>query len=270
MSEGCMSDEMDVTPAIFELNMRNKAAEAVIQAFAAEHALVDVASGLVLGLVPGGSVAAIAGQMAYSAVRIYPAMIKKLAVIYGAEPDDFTRTAAATGVITEGGIAALIAAAGPEVLGNITLDVANEFGADFFQEIIGELLQESGFAVGVSFIPIVGAVAGAALDAIIGATITWRVGAVVSAYFQYGGYIGSRRETYDKVKGNVKRSPAISRPGTLDKVRKIGEIRRKHEAYARTQFRTLLSSLSKAQIRDILVNDQGIPADIVDSVAEEF
>jgi uncharacterized protein (DUF697 family) len=261
---------MDVTPAIFELGLRNKAAEEVIKTFAMEHALVDVGSGLLLGLIPGGSVAAILGQMTYSAVRIYPAMIKKLAVIYGAEPDAFTRTVASVGVVTEGGIAALIAEVGPEVLGNITLDVMNEFGTDFFQEIIGELLQESGVAVGISFIPIVGAIAGAALDAVIGATITWRVGAVVSAYFQYGGYIGSRKETYDKVKGYFNRSADLSRPGTLDKLRKIDEIQRKQEAYVRTQFRTLHGALSKDQIRDILVDKQGIPADIVDRVAKEF
>jgi uncharacterized protein (DUF697 family) len=261
---------MNVTPAIFELTLRNQAAEEVIRSFAAEHALMDVASGLLLGLVPGGNVAAIAGQLAYSAVRIYPAMIRKLAVIYGAEPDDFTRSVAATGIVTEAGVAALIARVGPEVLGHMTLDAVNEFGTDFFQEIIGELLQESGVAVGISFIPIIGAIAGAALDAIIGATITWRVGAVVSAYFQYGGYIGSRKETYDKVKGYVRRSPVTSRPGTLDQVSQVGEIRRRQEAYVRIQFRTLIDSLSKAQIRDILVNHQGIPADIVDNVANEF
>lgn len=265
-----MPDDMDVTPAIFELELRNRAAEAVIKTFATEHALVDVGSGLLFGLVPGGGVAAILGQMAYSAVRIYPAMIKKLAVIYGAEPDDFTRTVAVAGVVTEGGITALIAEVGPEVLGNITLDAANEFGTEFFQEIIGELLQESGVAVGLSFIPVVGAVAGAALDAIIGATITWRVGAIVSAYFQYGGYIGSRKDTYDKVKRYVNRSVEVSRPGTLDKLRKIDEIQRKQEAYVRTQFRTLGGTLSKDQIRDVLVNKQGIPADIVDRVAKEF
>jgi uncharacterized protein (DUF697 family) len=265
-----VSDEMDVTPAIFELALRNKAAEAVIRAFAAEHALVDVASGLVLGLVPGGSMAAIAGQLAYSAVRVYPAMVKKLVVIYGASPDDFTRTVVAGGVVTEAGITALIAAVGPDVLGHIALDAAHEFGSDFFQEIVTELLQESSVTLPLSFIPVAGAIFGAALDAIIGATITWRVGCVVSAYFQYGGYIGSRKETYEKVKRFTKRSADVSRPGTLDRLRSIDEIRRKQRGYVRSQFRAFLGSLTKAQIRDTLVSKQGIPADIVDAVAAEF
>jgi hypothetical protein len=80
----------EVTPAIYELDMRNKAAEAVISSFALEHSVVDIASGLVGGLVPGGSIAALVAQLAYQATRVYPAMIRKLAVIYGAEPDDFT------------------------------------------------------------------------------------------------------------------------------------------------------------------------------------
>lgn len=261
---------MNVTPAISELELRNKAAEVVIASeFLMEHALVDVSSGLLPGLAPGGSVPAIPEQMAYSAARIYPAMIKKLAVIYGAEPGDFTRTVAAVGVIAEGGIAALMADVGPGILGSITLDTANEFGEDFFREMIGELLQECGFPVGASFLPVVGAVVGATLDAIITATIAWRVGAIVSAYFQHGGYIGSRKETYDKVKGYVCPTAHVSRPGTLDNLRKIGEIRRKQEEYVRTWFRAPHGA-RKEQIRGMLVDNQRIPADIVDRVAEEF
>jgi uncharacterized protein (DUF697 family) len=263
---------MDPTPAIFELKLRNQAAEAVIKTFAVEHATVDFVTGTAAGLspVPGTNLVAVAAQLGYSAARIFPAMIKKLAVIYGSEPDEFTRRVVRNGLIVEAGVASLLASAGPEILGHLAIDLVNEFGSEFFQEIALELLGEGGVAVVGSAIPVIGVAFGGVADLMLGATLTWRVGAVVSAYFQYGGYIGSRKETYELTKKHVSRSTRMKRPGTLDAVGTIDPIRKKHEDYVRVQFRTLSGSLSKRDIRDILVNRQHIPADIVDAVAREF
>jgi uncharacterized protein (DUF697 family) len=258
----------EVTPAIYELELRNKAAEAVITTFATEHALVDIAGGLIGGLVPGGSIAALIAQLTYSAVRIYPQMIKKLAVIYGAEPDDFTSRVVRNALIVESGIDSLVAAVGPEVMGQLAVDLTSEFGSEFMQEIVGEIIGESTIAAGASFIPIAGAIFGAALDAIVGATLTWRVGAVVSAYFQHGGYIGSRKKTYEAIKPHVARSAKTSRPGTLDSLRKkVSPIREKQLKFARHHFKSL--KRPKKEIRAMLVDELGVPADVVDEAYKE-
>lgn len=258
-----MSIPYELTPAIYELDLRNRAAEAVITNFAVEHALVDIGSGFVGGLVPGGSLVALAGQLAYQASRVYPEMTKRLAVIYGAERDDFTSRVTRNAMIIEGGVDALVAAAGPEILGALAIDLTDQFGGEFLKEIAGEIVAESSVAAGLSFIPVLGALAGAALDAIVGATLTWRVGAIVSAYFQYGGYLGSRRGTYDAVKPHVGRSAKTSRPGTLTTVRRnVDPIREKQVRFAAEHFRS--NRLPKDEIRRMLIDDFGVPQDVVD------
>lgn len=178
--------------------------------------------------------------MAYAAARVYPAMIRKLCVIYAADEDDFTAMVTMNAVVIESGIDALVAAASPELLTNIGIDLVNEFGSEFLQEVIGEILGEAAFATGLSFAPIVGAVAGAALDMMVAYTLTWRVGTTVSAYFQAGGYLGSRKETYDAIKPLAPRSFKARRPGTLNSLRtKIRPIRDRQVAYARRLIKQL-------------------------------
>lgn len=266
-----MSNPYDMAPMIFDLNRRNVAAEAVIKAYAIEHAAVDTVSGFILGLVPAGNLVALAGQLIYSAASNYPRMIKKLAVIYGASQDDFTNMVIAEGVVIEAGVESLVVAVGSDVLGQVTIDIVNDFGADFFKEIFWELAGEAGVATGISLIPLVGSVAGAALDATLGATLTWRIGGLVSAYFQNGGeYLGSRKGTYEAVKGKVSLSPDVSRPGTLDKVGNIDAIRRKKESYVRQYVRDHVDLLDKNTLRKVLVEKQRIPASIADAILAEF
>lgn len=258
-----MSVPFELTPAIYNLDLRNRAAEMIITRFAIEHAAVDIGSGFVGGLIPGGSLVALAGQLAYQAARVYPEMTRKLAVVYGAEPDDFTRNVVRNALIIEAGVDSLVTAVGPDVLGALALDLTNEFGSEFLKEIAGEIVAESSAATALSFIPIVGAVAGAALDAIVGATLTWRVGTIVSAYFQYGDYLGSRRSTYDAVKPLVARSAKTSRPGTLTAVRKnVDPIREKQVRFAAEHFKS--QRLPKDEIRRMLIEDLGVPEDVVD------
>ena len=255
-----MSVQYEMTPVIYHLEARNKAAEAVITAFATEHALIDAFSGLAAGLIPGGSLVALAGQLAYSAARVYPAMIKKLTVIYASDEDEFTRMVMRNAVVIETGIEALVAAAGPDILTQVGVDLTAEFGSDFLQEVVGEILGEAALATGASFIPIVGAIFGATLDAIVAATLTWRVGATVAAYFQGGGYIDSRKKTYDAIKQLVPKSLKTSRPGTLNQIwKRLEPVKNKQIAQVRKVFK------QKGQVRAKLISDHGVPSDIVDA-----
>lgn len=67
-------------------------------------------------------------------------------------------------------------------------------------QIAGDLVAEGGVGAVVAAIPFLGVLTSGALDAALAATMTWRVGAVVLAYFQNGGYVGLRKATYDLVK----------------------------------------------------------------------
>jgi len=220
---------------------RNDLAEKVIAKYAREHAAVDTGSGLLLGLLPFGNWVAVGGQLVYSGVRVYPAMVESLAAVYEVDLGKDVRRGLPLPtqlreLVERGAETAavhLIAAKHTAILQEIARELAaqhaahvaagisNDFGTEFLQEIVGELLGENVPAALASAVPILGAVVGAGADAVLGATMTWRVGATASVYYQNGGYIGSRKRTYELVKPLVKKSARWERPGTLAKVREL-------------------------------------------------
>jgi uncharacterized protein (DUF697 family) len=119
------------------------------------------------------------------------------------------------------------------------LDITNEFSVEFFTEIAGELFSELGWGAAASFIPVLGGFVGAALDAAVASTMTWRVGTMVSVYYQNGGsWLGSRRETFEVAKDFVGQvSPKANNRVDLD------EVAKKHRQLLDRQFSTLKSVL---------------------------
>jgi len=269
-----MTTDLTLVPTIYELDLRNAAAEAVVKAVAARHAAIDAATGMLGCLipVPGVAAAAVVGQLAYQTRYVYPELVRRLAVVYGTAPDAFTRKVTAQATVLETAVDGLVAAAGTELFATLAGQVLNSFGTAFLQEIAWDLVREGGVGAVLSSVPIVGALFAGTVDAAMAATMTWRVGAVVSAYFQHGGYVTSRKHTYDLVKRNgMGLSAKLDRPGSLTRLRlDIPEIREKHRDFARMHYRTLSDRLDPTQIRELLVTRHGIPADVVAAVEAEF
>ncbi|MGO8817438.1 MAG: hypothetical protein ACLQVG_22555 [Terriglobia bacterium] len=245
------------------LDERNRIARDFISDYANRHAAMDVAVGLV-GLIPGLSIPALAGAIAAQSPVIYQPMARDLAKIYMAEPRELAgargdivhRVAIQTGV----------------------LDVAADFGAEFMLQIATELLMEAGWGVlGAMFIPVVGGAVGAALDYLIATQMTWRVGTMVSMYFQNGGnWIGNQRHTFEMAKEmtgsiNVGVSDLLNGKFKNHTPRaNLSEIRQAVPAVKQnllTNVRRLVSMLRAAagddKVRDIL-RSQGIPIDLID------
>jgi uncharacterized protein (DUF697 family) len=171
-------------PAVFGLNDRNAQAQKVIFDYAHGHALADIGVGLAGLFIPGGATVALMASVAAQAPLVYMPMSRKLADIYSAQMDPTSGRVVVAGAIAGGG-----------------LNIAASLGMDFLAEIATEILHENGLGIGVSAIPLIGSVIGAGLDAAIAATMTWRVGTMVSVYFQYGGgWVGSRRNTFELAK----------------------------------------------------------------------
>jgi hypothetical protein len=272
-------------PAVLHLDQRNAMAEKVIANYAREHSLVDAGSGAALGLLPLGNLIALGGQLVYSGARVYPAMLADLAAVYQVNLDAKKKRklplSAEVRELIEGGAedAALdiLTTYHTEILQEVSRDLAahpaaahlvanitNDFGTEHLQEIANELLAEHGPAVAVSCIPILGAVAGVPFDAYLGAMMTWRVGATGSAYFQHGGYIGSRERTYKHAKPLVARSFEWERPGTLTRLRRqVQPIRDRQLEHVRELKRKLPGSRNAK--RSELVDRRGVPADLFDS-----
>jgi hypothetical protein len=269
-----MTTDVSLVPTIYELDLRNAAAEAVIKAVAARHAAIDAATGMLGCLipVPGVAAATVVGQLAYQTRFVYPDLVRRLAVVYGTAPDSFTRKVTTQATVLETAVDGLVAAAGTELFGHLAGQLLNGFGTAFLQEIAWDLVREGGVGAALSSIPIVGALFAGTVDAAMAATMTWRVGALVSAYFQNGGYITSRRHTYGLVKRTgMGLSAKLDRPGSLTRLRTdIPEIRAKHRDFARMHYRALADTMDPAQIRELLVTRHGIPADVVDAVQHEF
>jgi hypothetical protein len=164
------------------LHQRNVDAKEIIRKYAQRHAAMDVAIGAAgfFGLAIPALIAAIAAQSPI----IYRPMAEELARAYNVERGGDAGQIIHTGVIV-GGIA----------------DIAAEFSTEFIAMVAGEIITEAGFGAVAGFIPFIGGIIGAALDYVIATAMTWRVGTMVSIYYQNGGqWIGSRKNTYELAK----------------------------------------------------------------------
>jgi len=240
---------------------RNAQAKDAIKHYAKLHAGMDVAIGAAgfFGLAVPALIAAIAAQ----APVIYRPLARELEEIYNREAD------AETGAIIRENI----------IIGGLA-DIAGEFSTEFLTSIAGELLTEAGLGGLASFIPIVGGIIGAGLDYVIATAMTWRVGVMVSIYYQNGGrWVGDRKHTYEiakeitgglgfgiqdlisKFSGGVKPEVNVD----LNSIpRKVPEVRETQSAAARQMLGMLLQMGTSAQARDVL-RGRGFPDFIIDA-----
>ena len=129
-------------------------------------------------------------------------------------------------------------------------------------------------------IPLVGGLIGAALDYVIATAMTWRVGTMVSIYYQNGGkWVGSRKHTFELAKGItggiefglsdlVSKFSGSSRP-TMDI--NLNEISAKIPEVFNSQVRNLrpvvkmMMQMGGAEKVRQLLKAQGIPEPVIDA-----
>lgn len=159
-------------------------------------------------------------------------------------------------------------------------DVAADFGIGFMVDIAPELLTEAGWGVlGAMCIPVIGAAVGAALDYLIATQMTWRVGTMVSIYFQNGdAWVGSQKEAFGLAKemtgslhiglsdlpdGKFKNHT----PRTdLNNIRKeVPSARDNLLRNVRTMVSALRAITGNVRVREVL-KMKGIPLDLIDQV----
>jgi uncharacterized protein (DUF697 family) len=253
---------------LYRLEDRNRIAREFISNYANKHAKMDIAVGVV-GLFPFLSIPALGAAIAAQSPLIYQPLARDLANVYMAEPGELEK--AKHSIVHQVSLQTGV------------LDVAANFGTDFMLQIAGELITEMGLGVGLSAIPILGGVVGAGLDYIIATQMTWRVGSMVSIYFQNGGeWVDNQKHTFELAKeltgsmsvgirdlltGNVKNH--TPRADLNDIRENIPVIRENLLKNLRGLANMLREVASDEKVREIL-RSRGIPIDLINEVLEHL
>ena len=136
---------------------------------------------------PGAGTAAMIAALV-AQIPIYKSLAGELTRVYKAPHDNIVR-----GIVNSG--LAL------DTTASVTAEFASQFGMSFAEEVGGEVLGELGLGFGLSWIPVVGGFVAIAFDVAIALTMTWRVGTMVSIYYQNGRrWVGDRYTTYEHAK----------------------------------------------------------------------
>jgi uncharacterized protein (DUF697 family) len=234
---------------VFGLEDRNRRAKEIITKYAKMHAAMDVGIGLTALIpIPGAATAAVIAAILAQAPLVYKPMTAELATVYSA-----TVTAEATR-LSHNAIA----------IGTAT-DIAAEIGSEFLREIAGELIGEAAVGLGASALPFIGALFAAGVDAAVSATLTWRVGTMVSLYFQNGEeWLRTRKDTYHVAKEFVGGySPRVENRSNLDGLGRIPVIQRKQLDFVLNLIDMLrATTATREQIRTALKN-KSVPEHLV-------
>jgi hypothetical protein len=249
---------------LYRLEDRNRIARELIANYANKHAKMDVVVGI-FGLFPFLSIPALGAAIAAQSPLIYQPLARDLANVYMAQPGELEK--AKHNIVH------------PVSVQTGVLDVAADFGTEFMLQIAGELITEMGLGVGLSAIPVLGGVVGAGLDYIIATQMTWRVGSMVSIYFQNGGtWVDSQKHTFELAKkltgsmsvgirdlltGNVKNH--TPRADLNDIRENIPAIRENLLKNVRGLANMLREVASDEKVREIL-RSRGIPIDLINEV----
>ena len=246
------------TPEIVlhSLSNRNRIAERVIGGYAKKHAAMDVAIGLAGFIpIPGAAFAALGAAIMAQGPAIYRPMAAELSAVYNAVP------ALVDDVVKEG------------LALNAAVDMGGEIVADLLSEILTEVITEAIPGGVLTFVPFIGGIVGAGLDAVIGATLTWRVGTMISIYHQNGGqWIGNRRATYERAKRMVGRlSPQPTNRVNLDEVADSNpEVKRYQMNTVRSLVEMLLTVTKDLNSVRQALNQRNIPADLIETILREL
>ena len=186
-----------MSTAIYHLAERNARAQETIASYAALHVGTDACIGMGGFLpIPGAGTASIVAAIA-AGIPIYKKLAADLCVIYEGPSDANIDRRLAGGILTDGALTAaphLVSAAGAAL--------AEQFGKEFLWEIKDEVIKELGLGVLVSWLPVVAGFLTVGWDIAVAASMTWRVGTMISMYYQYGSrwLNDSRHATWETAK----------------------------------------------------------------------
>lgn len=228
--------------------------EALIADYVRRHQNMDVWIGLAgFAPIPGAGLASMVAAVAVQAPIVYQPMAKDIAAIYGRMPDGTTLWE-----VGRGGV------------GGGLLDIAADFGVEFFKEIGMELVQEAGLGGLLSIIPIVGGAVSIVLDRIIAKKMTWRVGMMIALYYENGcKWVGSRKATYELVSRRL-RGKAAEQPTIEQVVKGASTVTHEQEASVTILAQMLLDTgVSKEEVRERLCA-RGVDPTLVDAVMKRF
>ena len=222
-----------------KLEERNRIAQALIDDYSTRHGLMDVGVGAV-GLIPGAAIPALMTAIAAQAPVIYQPLARKIAKVYLASPDQLAE--AQDDIIA------------PGVVEGAIRDVVAEFSITFLSEAAGEILTTLGAGAALTFIPIVGAIAGAALDWTIATRMTQRVGRMTAMYFQNGGaWVNDKKTTFQMARET----------SALTSIRNIPRVRSSLITNLHKIISLMRGGMSDVQIREAL-RQQQVPNDLID------
>lgn len=244
---------------------RNERAMRTIESCAADHALIDAGIGFAgFAPIPGAGLLSIGGSLA-AQVPVYRGLARRLAEIYEAKPGHSPTDAMIDGLLLD---STMTAGAGTLALGP-GVSWEDAFNGEFFAEIIGDLVREIGLGGLLSIVPILGGFATIGLDVAIAATMTWRVGTMVSIYYQNGGkWLVSRNRTYELSKelgGGL--SPKIQDRLDLNQIsNRISEVRKWMVEKVTNFIRALLAKAPNTPIQRVreFLRKKEIPPSIIE------
>ena len=244
-----MPNFINIPNSAYYLSNRNTKAKQTITKFASRHMAMDVGIGVV-GTVPGLGIPALIASIVAQVPLIYHPMIKELSVIYSSSPNEVTSSYIAQALAID-----IAYQPASDIL-------ISDMGVDFMTEIIGEIISEGGIGAAIgTFIPIVGGIVAAGLDAIIASKLTWRVGTLTAMYFLYDEeWIGNRKETYNIAKKEIG-TVLPGNTGNLDSAVKNEHVCRKIVQGIIDKIKTIKKyapNLSNSQIKNDLLKE-GLP-----------
>jgi len=260
---------------VYDLTSRNRAASQSIARYATLHGGTDVALGL-LGFLPipgAGPLSMVAALCAQ--IPIYTGMAGELQSIYQKPSMDFeVQRILGSGIRTGSALELgkeLVIDPGIDIAVHAGIDMSQQFGQSFFQEIGGEIARELAAGFALAFIPILGGFVSTGLDLALAVTMTWRVGTMVSMYYQNGGaWVGDRHETYERAKEltggvSIENTGRVNLDGIPSKVERVKNYQVSKLAEFVDSLLEVAPDLTDNKIRSKL-QGMGVPADVIEGV----
>jgi|GEM_PF-6575607 len=222
MSDLTLSDRASLQPPSIKRLAVNKngdtsanrlvRATAIIDRFSSRHIKIDIGIGVV-GIIPGMGIAALLGAIGIQGPIIYQPMVREIGRLYEHGPDEALRRMEDGGGLVGG-----------------AADLAAEFGVAFMKESAREVITDQGIGFALAWIPLVGGLVAAGLDAIIARKVTRLVGAMAVIYYENpAGWLASRRNTRAVVRAAFKTSPAATVPEIVQQILRAQGIGREEQ-----------------------------------------
>lgn len=178
-----------------EAAIRLAAIDKIVSRYMRRHIGMDVGIGLA-GLIPlpGVGTSALVASLALQTPLVYQPMVKKISTLYHRAKDKNVSHLVNTASAADAG-----------------LQLATEFGYAFMREHARELLHDQSFALVAGWIPFVGGIAAASVDAIIARKMTIIVAAMTVIYFENrSAWLTSKQHTRSVITTALKTGAYVS------------------------------------------------------------